>query len=214
MLCGICGREGLTVRRIEQNQFFWRVSLERFNAALEVGHMNLQLVTVGVEKVERIAFAAILLPLLCSDSHEALTKRMKIGHGDGECNVIVGRIRGAAGDIGFERKAHPEVACTEIRAFIPACYGKQTKDFVIEAKCPIQIGYRQGYVIQPGDHFQRLTPPGAWLAHGVERDQHGEEEQSKDDDQQDPPAIKPGFRLVRRAHRSVLLLGLPFYAED
>jgi hypothetical protein len=100
--------EALSVRRVEENEFLRRASLEGFNTAAKTGCMYLQFVTVRVQKIQRVAFAVILLPSRCAGIDQTRTKRLEIGLRCRECNVVISRIHGAVGEIGFEGKAQPK----------------------------------------------------------------------------------------------------------
>ena len=48
--------------------------------------------------------------------------------------------------------------------------------------------------------------PGRWLVEGVEADQEAYEGDAKEDEQEGPPGIDPGFRVMRSAHAEFRLL--------
>ena len=90
-----------------------------FEPGREIGGVNLELVPIRVEKVERLAVAVILLPGGDAGSLEAVDHGLEEHGRDGEGEVGVLRQR-AGTRLGVEREAEPVAASQEVGAFVPA----------------------------------------------------------------------------------------------
>ena len=143
--------------KLEQDKFPWRHPPQSLHTALKIGDMNLQFVTVRIKKVERVALAVILLPLLRSGIRQARTKRVVVRCRYGKRDVIVGRIQRALNQFRFECQAYPEIARSEVRAFVPPRHGTKPQSLAVEAECAIQIDDRQRYMIQARNHMQKAN---------------------------------------------------------
>jgi hypothetical protein len=144
--------------RLEQDKFSRRRPSQGLHTALKVSDMNLQLVPVRIEEVERVTLAVILLPLLRSGVYETGAQGRIIRSRHGKRDVIVCRIQRAFRQFRFESQAYPEIARRQVRALILAGYGTKTHDFAVEAKGLLQIDDRKRYVIQARNHIQKPTP--------------------------------------------------------
>ncbi len=143
--------------RLEQDKFSRRRPPQSIHTARKIGDMNLQLVTVRIEEVERVTLAVILLPLLRSGVDQTRTKRLVIRRRHGKRDVVVCRIQRAFNQFRFEGQTHPEIACCEVCTFIPASHGTKPQSFTVEAECAIQIGDRKRDVIQARNHIQKAN---------------------------------------------------------
>jgi hypothetical protein len=152
--------EVLSVRWREQDKFLRWAFLESFNTALGTGCVYLQFVTIGVQKVERVAFAVILLPSGCTSIGQTRTEQLEVGVRYGECNVIISRIQGTIGELRLERKAQPKISRCQVCTSVPARYRPQAKNVGVEDKSAVQIGYRQRDVIQARNHSQKANTEG------------------------------------------------------
>jgi hypothetical protein len=149
--------EVLSVRRSEQDKILRWAFLESFNTALETGCVYLQFVTIGVQKVQRVAFAVILLPSGCTSIGQTRTEQLEVGVRYGECNVIISRIQGTIGELRLERKAQPKISRCQVCTSVPARYWPQAKNVGVEDKSTVQIGHRQREVIQARNHTQKAN---------------------------------------------------------
>ena len=122
--------------------------------------MYLQFVTVRVDKIQRVAFAVILLSSRCAGIDQTRTKRLEIGLRYRECNVVISRIQGTVGEIGFEGKAQPKIARRQVCTSVPARHWPQAKNFGVEAKSAVQIDYRQRDMIQTRNHTEEANTQG------------------------------------------------------
>jgi hypothetical protein len=149
--------EVLSVRWSEQDKILRWAFLESFNTALETGCVYLQFVTIGVQKVQRVAFAVILLPSGCAGIGQTRTQWLEVDVRYGECNVAIRRIQGAIGELHLERKAQPKITRCQVCTSVPARYWPQAKNVGVEDKSAVQIGYRQREVIQARNHNQKAN---------------------------------------------------------
>ena len=143
--------------RLKKDKFSRRRPPQSCNSTLKVSDVNLQLVTVRIEEVERVTLAVIFLPLLRSGIHQARTKSLVVRRQYGKCNVVVCRIQSPFGQVRFECQAYPEIARSEVRTPVPASYRTKPQSFAVEAECAIQIDDRKRYVIQARNHIQKAT---------------------------------------------------------
>lgn len=143
--------------RLEQDKFSRRRAPQRLKSALKVRDMNLQLMPVRIEEVKRITLAVILLPMLHTGVRQTRTQSLVIRVGDGERDVIVGRIRRAIRQLRFEGQTYPEFARSKVRALVPASYRTQPQRLAVEAKSAIQISNRKRYVVQARNHIPKAN---------------------------------------------------------
>lgn len=146
-------RDALSIRSSKQNKFPGGRSLQGLNATLKTGDMDLQFVTVRVEKVERVTLAVVLLPLLRSVVDQPGTKRLVVRCRYGKRDVVVCPIQAAFGQVRFEGQTYPKIACSEVRALIPASYWTKPQSVAVEAECAVQIDDRKRDVIQARNHI-------------------------------------------------------------
>jgi hypothetical protein len=152
--------ETLSVRRSEQDKILRWAFLESFNTALETGCVYLQFVTIGIQKVQRVAFAVILLPSGCAGIGQTRTKWLEVGFRYGECNVVISQIQGTIGEVHLERKAKPKITRCQVCTSVPARHWFQSKNVGVEDESAVQIGYRQREVIQARNHTQKANTDG------------------------------------------------------
>ena len=143
--------------RLKKDKFFRRPLPQSCNSALKLSGVNLQLVTVRIEEVERVTLTVIFLPLLRSGIHQARTMSLVVRRQYGKCNVVVCRVQSPFGQVRFECEAYPEIARSEVRAPVPASDRTKPQSFAVEAECAIQIDDRKRYVIQARNHIQKAT---------------------------------------------------------
>jgi len=150
-------RDALSIRSSEQNKFSGGRPLQGLNATLKSSDMDLQFVTVRVQKVERVTLAMVLLPLLRSGVDQPGTKRLVVRCRYGKRDVVVCQIQGPFRQVRFEGQTYPEIACSEVRALVPASCRAKPQILAIKAECAIQIDDRQCDVIQARNHTQKAN---------------------------------------------------------
>ena len=111
--------------------------------------MQLQLVPVRVEKVERRPLAFVLLPDGDARLLKPLRERFKIRFRHGKRVVgIVALLRRHVLARLVVRQADPQFAAGEIGPGIPAGVQRQTKQFVPEGDAFLQVADREGQVVE------------------------------------------------------------------
>ncbi len=142
---------------VEEHQVTWGRSLKEFYSAGKIGSMNLQLMTIGVQKIQRFAFAMVLLPDLHCRGFDPLYERSEVALANSKGDMIVGRAKRSR-YIALQRKTDPHITCKEVSPSIPTCNRFQSKHSPIKIERTIQVGYRKRDVIEPRNHRYKVTP--------------------------------------------------------
>lgn len=125
--------------------------------------MQLQLVPVRVEKIERRPLAFVLLPDGDARLLEPLREGFKIRFRDGKCVMgVVALLRRHILARLVVRQADPQIAAGEIGPGIPAGVQGQPQQLVPEGDAFLQVADREGQVVERLQHdvpfcFSRRT---------------------------------------------------------
>lgn len=125
--------------------------------------MQLQLVPVRVEKIERCPLAFVLLPDGDARLLEPLRERFKIFFRHGKRVVgVVALLRRHVPARLVVRQADPQIAAGEIGPGIPAGVQRQPQQLVPEGDAFLQVADREGQVVERLQHdvpfcFSRRT---------------------------------------------------------
>ncbi|MNY86413.1 hypothetical protein D3C78_26180 [compost metagenome] len=115
--------------------------------------MDFQLVAIRVEKVKRIAFAAVVFPgdhaMFLSVQDEVrkvllLNPKSVMG--------VVARRSGRAVAGGVQRQAEPEISDAEICPRIPLCVARACQHIPIKLHAALQVANGQGEVVESCQH--------------------------------------------------------------
>lgn len=111
--------------------------------------MQLQLVPVRVEKIERRPFAFVLLPDGDARLLEPLRERFKISlrHGKRVVGIVAFLRRHITARL-VVRQADPQIATGEIGPGIPAGVQRQPQQFVPEGDAFLQVADREGQMVE------------------------------------------------------------------
>ncbi len=111
--------------------------------------MQLQLVPIRVEKIERRPLAFVLLPDGDARLLQPVRERFKIRFRDGKRVVgIVALLRRHVPARLIVRQADPQIAAGEIGPGIPAGVQGQTQQLVPEGNAFLQVADREGQVVE------------------------------------------------------------------
>src|SRR5882762_5115988 len=113
--------------------------------------VDLELVAIGIEEIQRGTFAAVVLPDRRPRGTDPRGGVLELRAGDAEGDVGVFRQRRRPGPL-VKRKAQPQIAGKEVGAFAPARQRLCSQCLDVEAERTVEVPHRKGDVIEPTDH--------------------------------------------------------------
>ncbi len=114
--------------------------------------MNLEFMTIGIEKVERFAGAGVELPFLGIVDEELFAQGVKFLRRNDEGNMGVGRVVGRFRSGLVESQADPEVTGPQVGALVPSHEGLEADQIRIKMEGTFQVGYGKGDMAESRDH--------------------------------------------------------------